>query len=67
MAEELKFNLKNSNELRRNMTVKEFIKHNFRHFNAAVGTEQMLRLYGEIAGRGETPALVPQSHKISAI
>ena len=37
------------------------------HFNAAVGTEQMLRLYGEIAGRGETPALVPQSHKISAI
>jgi glycosyltransferase involved in cell wall biosynthesis len=35
------------------------------HFNAAVAAEQMLRLYGEIAGRpAEAPA---KSHKISAI
>jgi hypothetical protein len=31
------------------------------HFNAAVASEQMLRLYGEIAGREKAPGLVPRS------
>jgi glycosyltransferase involved in cell wall biosynthesis len=37
------------------------------HFNAAGVATQTLRLYGEIAGRENAPALVPQSEKISAI
>ena len=35
------------------------------HFNAASVAEQTLRLYGEIAGRGQAPVLVPQGRKIS--
>ncbi|MBI3703596.1 MAG: glycosyltransferase [Rhizobiales bacterium] len=30
------------------------------HFNAASVAEQTLRLYGEVAGRGQSPALAPQ-------
>jgi glycosyltransferase involved in cell wall biosynthesis len=37
------------------------------HFNATVGAEQMLRLYGEIAGRDVAPGLVPHPDKIGAI
>ena len=37
------------------------------HFDARIGAEQMLRLYGEIAGRGEAPVLAPAIDKISAI
>jgi glycosyltransferase involved in cell wall biosynthesis len=37
------------------------------HFNTAVASEQMLRLYGEIAGPEKAPGLVPQPDKISAI
>jgi glycosyltransferase involved in cell wall biosynthesis len=33
------------------------------HFNAAGVAEQTLRLYGEIAGCGQTPALVPQGRQ----
>jgi glycosyltransferase involved in cell wall biosynthesis len=37
------------------------------HFDGADVAAQMLQLYGEIAGRACTPALVPQSDKISVI
>jgi glycosyltransferase involved in cell wall biosynthesis len=37
------------------------------HFDGAGIAEQTLRLYGEIAGRACTPALVPRSDKISPI
>ena len=33
------------------------------HFNAAGVAEQTLRLYGEIAGRGQAPVLVPQGRQ----
>ena len=33
------------------------------HFNAAGVAEQTLRLYGELAGRNQTPALVPQGRQ----
>lgn len=37
------------------------------HFNEEIVAEQTLRLYGEIAGRGEALGLVPQPEKIRAI
>ena len=37
------------------------------HFDARIGAEQMLRLYGEIAGRPQVPAQAPIAGKISAI
>jgi len=37
------------------------------HFDARIGAEQMLRLYSEMAGRGEAPVRVPVIGKISAI
>ncbi len=37
------------------------------HFDAEIGTGQMLRLYGEIAGRSQTKVSVPAADKIGAI
>ena len=37
------------------------------HFDARIGAEQMLRLYGEMAGHSEAPVRAPAIGKISAI
>jgi glycosyltransferase involved in cell wall biosynthesis len=37
------------------------------HFDARIGAEQILRLYGEMAGHSEAPVLAPATGKISAI